>query len=71
MGDPKCRPFPESLVHGDLSQRDDKERSSRTDRESVPGGREERRGRLPGKAEHGADGGDLSLTGRMECFTAG
>lgn len=42
MGDPKSRPFPESLVHGDLSQREDKEMSSRTDRESVPGGREER-----------------------------
>lgn len=25
MGDPKSRPFPESLVHGDLSQRDEQQ----------------------------------------------
>ena len=55
MGDPKSRPFLESLVHGGLSNA--KEMSSRTDRESVPGGREENRGRLPGKAEHGEGGG--------------
>ena len=69
MGDPKFRPFPESLVPGDLSKA--KQIGSRTDRESVQGGREEKRGRLQGKVERVAGGNHLSLTGRMDCFTLG
>lgn len=68
MGHPKFRPFPESLVPGDLSNA--KQMGSRTDRESVKGGRE-KRGRLQGEVERVAGGAHLSLTGRMDCFTLG